>query len=309
MEITSTNIADLTSFDTTQATSQANFAKMSEQLSEAENLSTSEDKTKLAKAARGFEAIFVNMLLKEMKLGQMENSEDDSGFGSDTLMGYMNMQLAEQISNTGSGIGLAEQIYSQLTGGEKLPGNSQVSINREMPLREQLMRISAGENQSVQSESEAKVTNVSTESKQTVQQVKGNFIDRVKARLSQYDDIITKASNKYNVDESLIKGIITAESAGKPTAKSAVGAKGLMQLMDATAKELGVTNPYDPEQNIMAGTKYIKQQLDTFGGTDHALAAYNAGAGNVRKYNGIPPFRETQNYVEKVKQYAKIFRT
>lgn len=115
-----------------------------------------------------------------------------------------------------------------------------------------------------------------------------------------YSGFIKKASHRYGIPESVIERVIMAESAGNPHARSPVGALGLMQLMPATARGLGVENPLDPHENIMGGTKYLREQLNHFGSLRKALAAYNAGPAAVTKYGGVPPFHETQSYLQKV---------
>ncbi len=120
------------------------------------------------------------------------------------------------------------------------------------------------------------------------------------------DSIFQEASDKYHVPVELLKSIGKAESNFNAKAVSRCGAQGVMQLMPATAKSLGVTDSFDAEQNIMGGSKYIAGLLKKYdGNTKLALAAYNAGSGNVAKYNGIPPFEETQNYVKKIMGFLK----
>lgn len=118
------------------------------------------------------------------------------------------------------------------------------------------------------------------------------------------EEYFKEASETYGVDINLLKAIARQESNFSPSATSSAGAMGVMQLMPSTAKGLGVTNAYDAQENIMGGVKLMAQNLKKYNGdVSLALAAYNAGSGNVDKYGGIPPFKETQNYVKKVLGY------
>ena len=123
---------------------------------------------------------------------------------------------------------------------------------------------------------------------------------------SKYNDIIIAAAQKHDVDAALVSAVIKAESDYNPKTVSHKGARGLMQLMPATAKRFGVTNSFDPAENIHAGTRYLRWLLKTFdGNADLAVAAYNAGEGNVWKYDGVPPFRETVNYINRISKHIR----
>ncbi|HYH07329.1 MAG TPA: lytic transglycosylase domain-containing protein [Thermoanaerobaculia bacterium] len=123
---------------------------------------------------------------------------------------------------------------------------------------------------------------------------------------SKYNDIIVEAAKKFDVDAALVSAVIKAESDYNPRIVSHKGARGLMQLMPATAKRFGVTDSFDPRENIHAGTRYLRWLLTKFdGNADLAVAAYNAGEGNVWKYDGVPPFRETVNYINRIAKHIR----
>ena len=120
-----------------------------------------------------------------------------------------------------------------------------------------------------------------------------------------YGEIIAAVSQTHGVDPMLVRALIQVESNYEPKAKSPKGAMGLMQLMPSTAREYKVRNPFDPKANIEAGIKHLKGLIDRFG-VEMALAAYNAGEGAVKRFNGIPPYRETRNYVSRILSLAGI---
>jgi soluble lytic murein transglycosylase-like protein len=123
-----------------------------------------------------------------------------------------------------------------------------------------------------------------------------------------FDNLIRQAALAHNVDHGLVKAIIHTESGFNPRARSKPGAQGLMQLMPATASMYQVIDAFDPSQNISAGTKHIKYLINRYNNLELALAAYNAGEGNVKKYGGIPPFAETRDYVKRViSRYRNLY--
>ncbi|NLN60974.1 MAG: lytic transglycosylase domain-containing protein [Deltaproteobacteria bacterium] len=156
------------------------------------------------------------------------------------------------------------------------------------------------------------LTNIPTESNRNyILLIKEKrVIMKVKGDVAQYDDIIRKASEKYDVDYALIKAVIKAESNFNHRAVSPVGAQGLMQLMPKTASSLNVQDSFHPENNINGGVRYLRYLLRLFNGNlSLALAAYNAGEGAVARYNNrIPPYPETQTYVQRVLQYLEQYR-
>ena len=135
------------------------------------------------------------------------------------------------------------------------------------------------------------------------------FTNQIAQSESLYIPIIFEAANEHDVELEMVRAIIMAESRYNNSSVSRKGAKGLMQLMPGTAKYLGVKDILDPEENIHAGVRYFKSLLERFDGdVELALAAYNAGATNVRRHNGVPPFRETQKYIKKVLAYQAFYK-
>ena len=129
----------------------------------------------------------------------------------------------------------------------------------------------------------------------------------LKKNLDAWDDVILRAADVHRIAPELIKAVMLVESGMNPRATSPAGAQGLMQLMPATARGLGVDDSYDPQENVFGGARYLRKMLDRFGDRSLALAAYNAGPGNVEKHGGIPPFEETRLYVKKVSKYYTHF--
>jgi len=124
-----------------------------------------------------------------------------------------------------------------------------------------------------------------------------------------YDSLVKHYANAYNLDEALVHAVIKVESNYNSNALSNKGAQGLMQLIPETASDMNVRDPFNPEDNIRGGSRYLRLMLDQFqGDTDLALAAYNAGPNAVLRHQGIPPYEETRNYVQKVKKYLEYFR-
>lgn len=249
------------------------------------------DGKKAQEAAKEFESFFMYLVLKEMRKAMLEGLESDESkmdFGGDILgdLGYM--ELTNQLSKSGSGIGIANLIYMHLSG-EDLKKVLDLSNRKELDVPiETLGRTTP---------------NVRPNSNF---QVNKNYLKNSHSRLKEYEDYIIEAAKKFELSPELIKSVILAESNANPFAVSKAGAKGLMQLIDSTANFVGINNPFEPRQNILGGSRYLRQLLDTFDGNlDLALAAYNAGPGNVVKYNGIPPFPETRSYVARVKSLYK----
>ncbi len=219
------------------------------------------DNVKLKKACQDFEAVFIKQVLSSMRnASEMENSLFGNGYGGEMFQDLFDTEIARSAAS-GGGYGLSEQLYRQLSA--------------------HLQKAEVSEAFNVQVQNAPSVS--------------------ARQLPERFEREVSQAAKTHNLDPDLIYAVIQRESNGRVNAVSPKGAKGLMQLMDATARELGVTEVFDAGQNIEGGARYLRQMLDRHDGDIKlALAAYNAGPGNVARYGGIPPFRETQNYVEKV---------
>jgi len=259
---------------------------------------TKEEKEKLKKAVFDFQALLINQMLQSMRETKFNDEEDSLGYGNETFTELFDMQFSSAIS-INSRFGIAELLYEKLTGEKLIDDNAKISINNNLDTKKTI-----NNNKRIQNfDSENKNINISN--KKITSKYSFNVFDL----LEKYDEIIKSSADAYNVDPNLIKAIIAAESNGNPNAISKAKAKGLMQLMDATAKSLGVKNVFNPVDNINGGTKYFKYLLDKYNGDIKlALAAYNAGPGAVDKYDGIPPYKETNNYINRVLNYYSLLK-
>lgn len=253
-----------------------------EQINSVKDRYSTEQKRRLSEATKGFESMLTSMMLKSMTkaTGGMFGENSMGGDYFDTIF---ESEFASYISKS-KGLGISDILYKKLTGED---------IN-SLPMLQNLDQFY-----------DLKKLNIKTKGLDLPQ------INPTKSsinRLNKYDNIINKASKLFKIDKNLIKSVILTESAGKENALSIANAKGLMQLMDATAKDLGVKNVWNPKENILGGTKYLADLLRQYNGDINlALAGYNAGPGNVEKHNGVPPFPETKNYISRVLGYLKYF--
>ncbi|GAB4336210.1 MAG: hypothetical protein Kow0037_17110 [Calditrichia bacterium] len=237
------------------------------------------DEAELQKTAEDFEALFVNFLLKSMRKTVMKSGLLDTGLGGEIWQGVFDSELSRVVAKNRQ-LGIAEMLVKQLS--QQLPTSPPDGEPKFRPIDPASLKVRAQKSYS----------NIQAANP-----------------LKKFDPLIHSAAKKHGVDPALVRSVIMAESAGNPQAVSSKNARGLMQLIDSTATEMGVKNPHDPKENIEGGTKYLRQMLDKFNGNLHlALAAYNAGPGNVQKYNGIPPFKETREYVNRVMTYYKKFK-
>lgn len=236
------------------------------------------------KVAQEFESLFTAMMMRSMRRTVFDGGLIPKSMGEKIYTDMIDNEYAKIISRNAS-LGLSDQIVNQIDQTE-----NKGSLCRALDqLKSQPWMVDS--------------KFVSTDNRMT-------RAATVQNQVAQWDHIIDEASKKFGVDRHLITAIIRQESAGNPRAVSSAGAKGLMQLMDTTAEMMGVRRVFDPRENIMGGVGYLKMLLKQFGGNEQlALASYNAGPNAVRKYGGIPPYRETQQYVHKVLSFKELYTT
>jgi Rod binding domain-containing protein len=227
-------------------------------------------------AAKAFEALFASMMLKSMRdaIPQEENEFLPNSLGEKIYTEMLDEQYGSILSKNGN-LGLADLILKQINGGDG-SGSALGMLKNLQSAPWMLDKAFVPSRMSINSPS-------------------------LESSVTQWQPYIREAAQKFGVDTNLITAVIAQESAGNPSAVSPKGAKGLMQLMDSTATDMGVSKVFEPRQNIIGGTKYLKQLLDKYNGDETlALASYNAGPAAVDKYKSVPPYPETQRYVENV---------
>jgi Rod binding domain-containing protein len=290
-------------------------------------------KLKLEKAVREFESVFVGYVLKGMRNTIEKADTTNDGFGTDLLEGMFDMELAKHVSKS-SNLGLAQMLYKTMTG-DDLPRSATLSAHSALAHNDVQKQNGARGDVTKQTvpakprvaRSELSLLNSQSRQeplafllpraavKDAVEVAKANVVNAsarvpksLATRLNSYGGYIAEAAEQHGVSENLIRAVIATESHANEKARSHKNAKGLMQLIDSTAAAMGVKNVWDPRQNIMGGAKYLAQMLEQFDGDEKlALAGYNAGPANVVKHGGVPPFKETKQYVARVMNFVKLF--
>lgn len=288
------------------------------------------EKKKLFQTAKELESLFLYHVLKAMR-SSIPQADNESalalgrGMGKDIFTQIFDEELAKRISGNGDR-SLAAILYRNL---EKALERSHASpetvapptktpsfpVKQNLPVKPYLQlksspdtaasspfppKLTGALNPSPITNRQSLAPAAPTEGIKSLRSVVSTFSSVDNEAMGRFGELITRASAKYNLDPQLLSAVIDAESGGNPDAVSPAGAKGLMQLIDSTAAEMGVKDSLNPEENIEGGARYLRILLDTFGDLKKALAAYNAGPATVKKYGGIPPYRETKNYVDKI---------
>jgi Rod binding domain-containing protein len=278
-----------------------------EQLQQQKSATLDQEKARLKKVTEEFESFFMYYMLKTMRetVPQDPLEEDKAmfsgGMGKDVFNQMFDLEISKGLS-TGGHNSISEILYDSM---EKL-----VETRYEAEPKEATVRPLRSDEPQKALELHRQPVKLDRDETKTLKAVKKpeRFIevnpapkkikqDRI---LSDFGEHINEAAKLTSLDPALIYSVIKVESNGDPQAVSGAGAKGLMQLADTTAGDYGVSRVFDPGENIRAGSKYLANLIDRYGDLKLALAAYNAGPGNVDKYGGIPPFKETQQYVGKV---------
>ena len=273
------------------------------EIGQAKELTENEKKHKrLLSACQDFESIFVAYMFKTMRNANLQDEDEESVFGQDFGSSMFRDMFESEVAKkmaSGGGTGLANSLYESLR--SHLP-----PVDANFDPRQIISRpVKYPSENKGQIPGSGTKSEVNVDKNQLDQQVQPAF-----DKINQFHETIVKASLDNDLDPALVYAVIQKESSGNPNVISSTGAKGLMQLMDGTAGDLGVKNSFDPEENIQGGTSYLKQMLDRFDGNlKLALAAYNAGPSNVERFGGIPPFEETRNYVKRVLEFYESYKS
>ncbi|MBU8870705.1 MAG: transglycosylase SLT domain-containing protein [Gemmatimonadales bacterium] len=260
----------------------------------------------LAKAAQEFEGVFLNQLLKAMRATVPENELFNSKGPSKFYQQMHDAEMAKALADGNAGMGIANLIIQQF---ENSLSPAQEAGEGRIPPSKPAPYFSPSTSGGLRTYQEFSVTRPDAGRMIHLRRLAEAQEPAMADTLRRFEGPIALAARETDLDPGLILAVVMEESGGNPAAVSTKGALGLMQLMPGTAREVGVKDPLQPDQNIAGGARYLKKMLDRYGGQqDLALAAYNAGPGNVDKAGGkIPDFQETRKYIDRVEaRYLKL---